>query len=95
MIRKRLYRSAIVVGLLSATLISCKKTIEILPKEKITVSEKLPVDISILKTFMSGLVNVKVTDIKYSEETQIFSMFGENQIDREHLTQFYNESLKK
>lgn len=87
----------IVVALLIPTIISCQKKDEVVPQvEKKTDSESsTKVDIVTLKGYMSKLINVKVSDISYDDKTEQFAIFGVDQINRESLTQSYQQSKNK
>jgi len=89
---KIFFRIAAILVLLTTGIIGCKTNEELVP---VTVESSQKVNVDSLKVYMSKVVNVKVGDIYYNEQTKMFSMFGIDQIERGKLTEFYEIAKKK
>lgn len=64
--------------------------------EKFTpsVMSENDVDVAVLKSYMSKLINVEVSEVNYDEERSMFMLLSYDQITRVELTEMYLQSLK-
>lgn len=72
----------------------CKKTEKPIP---IKIEKAAVLTTETLKIYFANMVNVKITDVKYDEKTEQFSIGGYDQIDLKELTESYlrTKSLNK
>lgn len=88
---KNVIKIAAMALFITTAIFSCKKKETDSPKNELNNN----IDVETLKSHMSKIINVKVSDIKYDEKTEQFSIFGIDQIDRKKLTEFYEQSKKQ
>ncbi|NTE04733.1 hypothetical protein G6M26_10795 [Agrobacterium tumefaciens] len=60
-----------------------------------TVSKNDDISLSQLKAFLGTTIEIDLKEIKYNENTEQFSVFGVEQINKTDLTKLYLQSYSK